>query len=66
MHTRRLETGSEIGDMLRNTFRAQRNAFKINLVFGFILSNLETGEIGAILLPLLKWLYFRPAAGGGG
>ena len=30
--------------MLRSIFRAQRNAFKINLAFGFILSNVETGE----------------------
>ena len=30
--------------MLRAIFRAQRNAFKINLGFGFILSNVETGE----------------------
>ena len=44
MHTRRLETGSDIGDMLQAIFRAQRNAFKINLAFGFILSNMETGE----------------------
>lgn len=44
MHTRRLETGSDIEDMLRNIFRAQRNAFKINLAFGFILRNIETGE----------------------
>ena len=44
VHTRRLETGSDIADMLRAIFRAQRNAFKINLAFGFILSNVETGE----------------------
>ena len=30
--------------MLRAIFRAQTNAFKINLAFGFILSNVETGE----------------------
>jgi len=30
--------------MLRAIFCAQRNAFKINLSFGFILSNAETGE----------------------
>ena len=30
--------------MLRAIFRTQRNAFKINLAFGFILSNVETGE----------------------
>jgi len=30
--------------MLRAIFRAQRNALKINLAFGFILSNVETGE----------------------
>ena len=44
MHSRRLEVGSDIGAMLRAIFRAQRNAFTINLAFGFILSNVETGE----------------------
>ena len=44
MHTRRLETGSDIGDVLRSIFRAQKNAFKINLAFGFILNNVETRE----------------------
>ena len=40
----RLEAASVIGDMLRAIFRTQKNAFKINLSFGFILSNVETGE----------------------
>ena len=44
VHTQRLEAASDIGNTLRAIFRAQRNAFKINLVFGFILSNVETGE----------------------
>ena len=44
VHTQRLEAASDIGDMLRTIFRAQKNAFKINLAFGFILSNVETGE----------------------
>ena len=44
VHTQRLETNSDIGDMLRTLFRAQRNAFRINLSFGFILTNVETGE----------------------
>ena len=44
VHTQRLETGSDIGDMLQAIFRTQRNAFKINMAFGFILSNVETGE----------------------
>ena len=44
VHTQRLETASDIRDMLRAIFREQRNAFKINLAFGFILSNVETGE----------------------
>ena len=47
--------------MLRAIFRAQRNSFKINLAFGFILSNVETGE--------KRYYYppdFQPAAGGGG
>ena len=44
VYTQRLETASDIGDMLRAIFREQRNAFKINLAFGFILSNVETGE----------------------
>ena len=42
MHTQELETASDIGDMLRAIFRAQRNAFQMNLAFGFILSNVET------------------------
>lgn len=40
VHTRRLEAASDIGDMLQAIFRAQRKA----LSFGFILSNVETGE----------------------
>ena len=44
MHTRRLEAASDIRDMLQDIFRSQKNAFKINLAFGFILSNVETGE----------------------
>ena len=44
MHTQRLEAASDIGDMLWAIFRAQRNAFKINLAFGFILNNVEMGE----------------------
>ena len=44
MHTQRLEAASDIGDMLQAIFRSQKNAFKINLAFGFILSNVETGE----------------------
>ena len=44
VHSRRLETANDIGDMLRAIFRSQKNAFKINLSFGFILSNVETGE----------------------
>ena len=42
--TGRLEAASDIGDMLRAIFRGQKNAFKINLAFGFILSNVETSE----------------------
>ena len=30
--------------MLRAIFHTQKNAFKINLAFGFILSNIYTGE----------------------
>ena len=44
VHTQQLETGSDIGNMLRGIFRVQKNAFKINMAFGFILSNVETGE----------------------
>ena len=44
VHTRRLQTGSDIAEMMRSIFRAYKNAFKINLAFDFILSNLETGE----------------------
>ena len=45
VYTQRLEKDSDIGAMLDAIFRAQRNAFKINMSFGFILSNVETGEI---------------------
>ena len=44
MYSGRLEATSDIGDILRAIFRAQGNAFKINLSFGLILSNVETGE----------------------
>ena len=44
VHTQRLEAASDFGHMLRVIFRRQKNAFKINLAFGFILSNVETGE----------------------
>ena len=44
MHTQRLETGSDIADMLQAIFSAQKKVFKINLAFGFILSNVKTGE----------------------
>ena len=42
--SRRLEAASDIGDMLRAIFHSRKNSFKINLSFGFILSNVETGE----------------------
>ena len=44
MYAQRLEAASDIRNMLRAIFRAQKIAFKINLAFGFILSNVETGE----------------------
>ena len=44
MYAQRLEAASDIRDMLRAIFCAQKNAFKINLAFGFILSNVDTGE----------------------
>ena len=44
VYAQRLEAASDIGDMLRAIFRRQKNAFKINLAFGFILSNVEPGE----------------------
>ena len=40
----RLETDSDIGDMLPALFRTQTHAFKINMSFDFILGNVETGE----------------------
>ena len=42
--TQRLEAASDIGDLLQAIFRRQKNVFKINLAFGFILSNIKTGE----------------------
>lgn len=36
--------GSDIGDMLEALFCNQKNAFKVNMLFGFILSNIKTGE----------------------
>ena len=44
MYAQRLEAASDIADMLRAIFRRQKNAFKINLAFGFILSNVKTRE----------------------
>ena len=55
---------SDIRDMLRAIFCAQRNAFKISLSFGFIVSNIETGE-KRYYYPSAKWVGFQPAAGGG-
>ena len=44
VHTQRLETDSDIGDMLQTIFRAPKNAFKIKMSFRLILNNVETGE----------------------
>ena len=44
MYTQRLETDSDTGGMLQAIFRAQKNAFKINMSFGFIFNNVETCE----------------------
>ena len=45
VYSRRLEEeGSDIGSMLHTVFHAQRNAFKINISFGFIINNVETQE----------------------
>ena len=44
VHSRRLEAANDIGDMLRAIVHAQRNAFKISLLFGSILNNVNTGE----------------------
>jgi hypothetical protein len=38
-------TASTFPDMVRRIFRQQTTAFKINLSFGFILRNVETGEL---------------------
>ena len=40
VYNQRLETDSDIGDMLQAIFCAQKNAFKINMSFGSILSNI--------------------------
>ncbi|KAJ7365748.1 hypothetical protein OS493_002464 [Desmophyllum pertusum] len=37
--------GAELEEVLRHVFRQKRNAFKVNLAFGFILKNVETGEV---------------------
>jgi hypothetical protein len=38
-------TASTFPEMVRRIFRQQITAFKINLSFGFILRNVETGEL---------------------
>jgi hypothetical protein len=38
-------TASTFPEMVRRIFRQQTTAFKINLSFGFILRNVETGEL---------------------
>ena len=60
VHTQRLETGSDIADMLRAIFRSQKNAFKINLAFGFILSNVETGEKRYYYPSQNGWIFDQP------
>ena len=37
--------GAELEEVLRHVFRQKRNAFKVNLAFGFISKNVETGEV---------------------
>lgn len=37
--------GADLEEVLRHIFRQQRNAFKVNLAFGFISKNVETGEV---------------------
>jgi hypothetical protein len=38
-------TASTFPEMVRRIFRQQTTAFKIKLSFGFILRNVETGEL---------------------
>jgi hypothetical protein len=38
-------TASTFPEMVRRIFKQQTTAFKINLSFGFILRNVETGEL---------------------
>jgi hypothetical protein len=38
-------TASTFPEMVRRIFRQQTTTFKINLSFGFILRNVETGEL---------------------
>lgn len=45
VYTRRLEQGSDVGEMIRRIFRQQKTAFKVNLAFGFILRNGDNGEV---------------------
>jgi hypothetical protein len=40
----------QLVDELRNIYRQQRNAFKINLNFSFVLRNIETGELRFLCL----------------
>lgn len=44
VYTQRRKKDKDIGDMLHAIFCDQSSAFKISISFGFILSNVETGE----------------------
>ena len=41
----RLEEGNDLSAIFRNIFEKQKSAFKVNMAFGFILKNEETGEV---------------------
>lgn len=39
------EDGADVEEMVRDVFQKQTIPFKINVAFGFILKNQETGEV---------------------
>ncbi len=45
VYTRRLEEHSDMSVLLRTIFYQQTTAFKVNIAFGFILQNVENGEV---------------------
>ena len=58
IHTFRLET--PLDQVIKDVFKQQKTAFKMNLAFGFILRNTETGEVKYYYPSQNGFLYEEP------